>query len=91
MEALLIDIGALAIFLSYVAIAYWHAVRTTGSAPELAEGARNRPTSSLCGIAHPGYKGALSERVDGHLRPSSEGSLVRGRVCSGFEGHAEHR
>jgi hypothetical protein len=32
MEALLIDIGALAVFLAYVAMVYWHAV--SDAAPE---------------------------------------------------------
>lgn len=33
MQTLLIDIGALAMFLSYVAVAYWHAVRPNDGSP----------------------------------------------------------
>lgn len=91
MEALLIDIGALAMFLTYVAIAYWHAVRTTGSVPELDEGGRTDPASPFCGIVHRGHKGASSGQAGGHLRPSSEDSLVREGVRSGFERKAYDR
>jgi hypothetical protein len=42
MQALLIDIGALAVFLAYVAIVYWHAV--SGGEPKPRRTHAARPT-----------------------------------------------
>jgi hypothetical protein len=91
MEALLIDIAALAMFLTYVAIVYWHAVRTTGSVRESDGGGRTGLASPFCGIAHRGHKGALSGRQEGHPRPSTEDSPVRGDAHLGSERSAHHR
>jgi hypothetical protein len=91
MEALLIDIGALAMFLTYVAIAYWHAVRTTGSTLELGGGGRPDPTSPFCGIAYGEHKGALSGQVGGHLRLTSGDPPLGQGVRSGLERSAYNR
>jgi hypothetical protein len=47
MEALLIDIGALAMFLGYVAIVYWHAASPHVQPPS------RRPTEVPRGIGAP--------------------------------------
>jgi hypothetical protein len=90
MKALVIDIGALAMCLTYVAMAYWHAVRAVGSVPEPAGAAQTGPKNPLCDCTSR-TKGASSGQVGGHFRPSNKDSPFREGVRSRFERSAHHR